>query len=371
MKRLAHALVTAAALVACGHSTTEYQRSFAEGRRASSAGRFSEAAEAFARSAKLAEKERDRDHAELLAAVEKARAGDVAAALRELDALGARTPTNGTREEALYKAADLRRKSGSEARGLADLRAFVEAHPRSPLARPALGHVLRAHEGGDESPAGRAKGYALLGELAAKVPPETEVGQKIAYERAARTEPREARVKAYVALADAFPYPRGSYWDDALFTAATLEDEAGHPSEAIVLLRRIVAERETSDVVGSYQRPKLTPAMRLIARIQAEKLHDRDAARKTLHELYASYTTSLERDDALWEIAKLHREDKHEDEACAALETLVGTFPDSRYVPCASAVCPRVARPAKSRAPTTCRGYLLRESATDAAAPKP
>jgi tetratricopeptide (TPR) repeat protein len=238
------------------------------------------------------------------------------------------------------------------------------------LARPALGHVLRAHEG-DDSPAARAKGYALLGELGAKVPAETDVGQKIAYERAARTEPREARVRAYVALADAFPYPRGSYWDDSLFAAATLENDAGRPNEAIVLLRRIVAERETSDVVGSYQRPKLTPSMRLIARIQAEKLHDREAARKTLHELYASYTTSLERDDALWEIAKLHREDKHEDEACATLETLVSTFPDSRYVPCASAVCPRVSRPAKSRAPTSCRGYLARESAGNAPEPPP
>lgn len=349
--------LTALSLFACGGRTaTDYDRAFAEGRRASSSGRFGDAAAAFSRSAKLATKERDRDHATLLAALEKSRAGDVAGALRDLDALAAQTPASSATEEAAFKAADLRRKTGSEAAGLAALDSFVTAHPESPFALPALAHVLRH---ADE----QKTGDAVLARLASKVPEGTGVGQKLAFVRASRAEPAAAKVRAYVTLAERYPYPRGPYWDDALFAAATIENDEGHPKEAIALLTKLVAERETSDVIGSYQRPKLTPAKRLIAKIQAEKLHDRDAARKTLHELYATFTTSADRDDALWAEAKLFREDRREDDACSVLGTLVADFPDSRFVPCATASCPKVERPKKSRAPTTCHAYLLRDPA--------
>jgi len=352
------AVVVATSLVlgatACGgRSATDYDRAFAEARRASSSGRFADASAAYARSAKLASKDRDRDHATLLAALERSRAGDVAGALRDLDALAAKAPPSPSTEEAAFKAADLRRKTGAEGEGLSALEAFVGAHPESPFALPALAHVLRH---ADDT----KQGDALLAKLGAKVPEATPVGQKIAYLRASRAEPTSAKVRAYVALAERYPYPRGPYWDDALFAAATLENDAGHPSEAITLLQKLVAEREASDVIGSYQRPKLTPAKLLIAKIQAEKLHDRAAARRTLHELYATFTTSTERDDALWMEAKLYREDKLDDEACTTLGTLVSALPDSKYVPCALGQCPKLERPKKSRAPATCHAYLVR-----------
>lgn len=357
--------------VACGGRTaTDYERALAESRRASSAGRFGEASEAYARAAKVATKERDRDYAALLSAMEKARAGDVAQALRELDVLAKRTPETRTSEEAAYKAADLRRKTGAVPEALAAMEAFLLAHPTSPFAHPALSHVVRAEEGDtSDARAAAARGHALLGRLAEKVPAASPIGQRIAYERAARTEPREAKVQAYVALANRFPYPIGAYWDDSLFAAANLEVEAGHPNEAIALLSRLLAERETSDVIGTYQRPKYTPAKLRIAEIQAQKLNNRAAARKTLHELYMTFTTSDRRDDALWTEAKLFREDRMEDDACAVLRTLVSDFPDSRYVPCAVASCPRVERPKKSRAPVTCHAYLTRDAAGPALAP--
>ena len=40
------------------------------------------------------------------------------------------------------------------------------------------------------------------------------------------------------------------------------------------------------------------------------------------------------------------------------LATLAGDFPDSRYVPCAVAVCPGAARPRKSAAPLECHPYI-------------
>lgn len=354
-----------AIVLGCGGRTaSDYDRAFAESRRASSAGRSAEASEAYARAAKSATNDRDRDHAMLLAALEKARAGNLADALRELDTLAQHTPSTRTSEEAAFKAADLRRKSGSPTEGLEALRTFVMSHPASPFALPALAHLMRAEEASASEPReAAARSQALLAKLAEKVPESSPVGQKIAYERAKGTEPKEARVKAYLALASRFPYPRGAYWDDSLFAAANLEVEAERPREAIAILTRLLAERETSDLIGTYQRPKYTPAKLRIAEIQAEKLHDHEAARRTLHELYTTFTTSDLRDDALWREAKLFREDHRDDDACRVLRTLVSDFPDSRYVPCAVASCPGMERPKKSRSPATCRAYLTRDEA--------
>lgn len=349
-----------------GRSATDYDRALAEARRASSAGRFAEASAAYGRTAKLASKERDHDNAFLLAALERARAGDVATALRDLDTLAKKEPRSPSTEEAAYKAADLRRKNGEEAAAFAAMEAFLVAHPESPFALPAFAHVLRHADASSPGAGGEA-----LARLAGKVPEGSPVGQKIAYVRAQRTEPAAARVRAYVALADRYPYPRGPYWDDALFAAANVENDEGRPAEAISLLRRLVAEREVSDVIGSYQRPKLTPAMMLIAKIQADKLHDRAAARATLHDLYKTYVTSSERDDALWLEAKLFRDDGKKDDACATLATLVSDFPDSKFVPCAVAECPKIGRPNKSRSPATCRRYLARETGAAVEAPAP
>jgi hypothetical protein len=97
-----------------------------------------------------------------------------------------------------------------------------------------------------------------------------------------------------------------------------------------------------------------------IATLYRDRLHDRERAKDAFHRLYCDFTTSNLRDDALWEEASLWREEGDTGTACKRLATLVHDFPDSRYVPCAPKGCPRIARPEKSRAPTTCHAYLER-----------
>lgn len=350
------ALTSLTSLAGCGGARAgDYERALAEAHRASSAGRFAEAAEAYGRASGATSAPRGKEHAALLAALERARAGDVARALAELDALAKASPPTSVSAEAEYKAARLRLRTGAEARGRAELEAFLTRHPESPLALPALAQVLRTKE---ES-SGEAGARALVVGLASKVPEGTPLGQRVAYERALRTEGLPARRDALIALADRFPYPRGSYWDDALFRASEIEEELGRPREAIALLTRLLAERETSDVIGSYQRPRYTPAKLRVAKLQ-EKLGDREGARRTLHELYGTFRSSDLRDDALWNEARLFREDHQPAEACDRLRTLVSELHDSRFVPCAIAVCPEIARPKESRAPKTCHAYLLR-----------
>jgi len=346
------------ALAACGGARAgDYERALAEAHRASSAGRFAEAADAYARAGTATNAARGKQHAALFAAVERARAGEVARALTELDALAKASPPTDVSAEAEYKAARLRLRTGAVERGRAELEAFLPRHPESPLALSAFAQVIRFKE---ES-SGEAGARATVEGLAAKVPEGTPLGQRIAYERALRTEGLPARRDALIAHADRFPYPRGSYWDDALFRAAELEETLGRPREAIALLTRLLAERETSDVIGSYQRPRYTPAKLRVARLQ-EKLGDREGARRTLHELYANFRSSELRDDALWNEARLFREDRQPAEACDRLRTLVSELRDSRFVPCASALCPEIVRPKDSRAPKACHSYLLREA---------
>lgn len=360
--RAALALALASSAVGCGASSpSRYELAMAEAHRASSAGRFGEASEAYGRAGKEASRERDRDHALLFSAVEKSRAGDVAGALTELDTLAKRTPKSPDSAEAAYKAAVLRRRTGAEARGNADLEAFVVTFPESPLALPALAHVLHEKE-----KTGPEAARAYLAGIEPKLPADSSVLQKVAYERALRSEPKEARRDALIAVAARFPYPRGAYWDDSLFRAAEIEEELGRHREAVALFEKLLVERETSDVIGSYQRPKYSPAKMRIAHIQAEKLGDRAAARKTLHELYTQLESSDLRDDALFEEARLYRADKLEDEACRTLDTLVSHFKDSRFVPCATAECPKITRPKDSKAPAVCRPYILRKAGDSA-----
>jgi hypothetical protein len=104
----------------------------------------------------------------------------------------------------------------------------------------------------------------------------------------------------------------------------------------------------------------MTPALFRIGVIYAKELHDREKARGAFHRLYADFTTSNLRADALWFEASLWAEDGDTKTSCARLDTLTGDFPDSRYVPCAIDKCPAIKRREKSKAPKECHPYLLR-----------
>ncbi|MCK6589638.1 MAG: hypothetical protein L6Q76_18875, partial [Polyangiaceae bacterium] len=159
-----------------------------------------------------------------------------------------------------------------------------------------------------------------------------------------------------LAAAARFPYPFGAYTDDALWHAALIEEELGRHGEAIGHLRKLLAPREVSTQMGSYERPRFSEAQMKIATIYRDGLQDRAAARRELRKLYTGHLTSTLRDDAMWAEAVMLYEDKSQDEACAVVKRLVNELPDSRYARCAKAVCPTA--PEGKRA---CADYILRE----------
>jgi TolA-binding protein len=171
----------------------------------------------------------------------------------------------------------------------------------------------------------------------------------------------EAR-DAFVAVADRWRYPFGALWDDALWCASELDEKLGRYPEAIADLERMLKERETTTLMGSYIRPRMSPALLRIGALYAGRLHDHAKAREAFHRLYTDFTTSPLRPAALWREARLWAADGDASKACDRLATLVHDYPDGRYVPCATEQCKDVKRPEKSKAPTSCHPYLLREA---------
>ena len=333
-----------------------YERSLAEARAAHHNGRFDAAARKFEEAAKAGKLPRDAVYARYEAALTWARAGDVARAASELRAIATTKPANAYSAQAAFKAAELAR-ANDQAAGLRELEGVVVEFPESGVAQVSLAHLLQ-HD--DE--AGPEAGLAHLEALAPRVTG-TKVEEKLFYERARRLDAlgrTEAARDAYLEIAKRWTYPFGSFNDDALFRAAEMEEKLGRPQEALAHLERLLSQREVSSFVGSYERPRYLPAILRIAQIY-EKTGERAKARAALHRLYADFTTSTVRDDALWREAALWRKDGDTATACERLSTLAGEFPDSRYVPCAALQCPSIQRPSRSKAPTSCHAYLLRE----------
>lgn len=354
MRRLELGLVVALGLGACAPNRgAAYEKSVNDARAAYGAGRFDAAAQHWDEAARTAKVPRDGVYARYEAALARARAGDVAGAAAALRKLA--DEKNAYSAQAAYKAADLALRSDREA-GYREMEAAALRFPDDPIARVALARLLR-----QDDEAGPAQGLARLDAIAPKVRGKS-LEVDVAYERAKHLEAmgRHAEARdAFIGVANGWPYPKGSYFDDALFRAAEIEKGLGRPTEAIALLERLLSYRETSVTIGSYERPRYIPAILMMAAIYEDSLHDRAKARETYQRLYREFKTSTLRDDALWREAELWAKDGESGKACDRLGTLVDDLPDSRYVPCAIDRCKDLKRPKESKAPKTCHAYLL------------
>jgi tetratricopeptide (TPR) repeat protein len=333
-----------------------YLRAFAEASRDMGAGRLADAVRAYDEAAEVAVRARDRDEARWAAAETTAREGHAGDALRRFAPI-ASDPTSEHQAEAAYRIALLRIDSGDVEQGWSDMEEVARRYPTHGVAHVALRHLV---EHADE--AGPAAGLALLRSLERGFEG-TELAQLVAYETARHLEDTgdDAGARAaYVGVADRWPYPFGSFFDDALWHASLLDEKARRAEDAVDDLERLLRERETTFLMGSYERPRYVPALMRVGALYRDRLNDHAKARAAFHRLFTDFAHSTMRDDALWEEAALWRLDGDARTACDRLGTLVKTFPDSRYVPCAVAECAGLTRPAGSDAPKDCHEYLTR-----------
>lgn len=342
--------------LACAVSRAPYARNFAEGERAETAGRFAEASIHYDGAAKVAPNARERDHASYAAAKMLLQAGDVARAAPRLEAIAAAKPPGEHAVLAYYDLTEFKMAHGQEAEAWIALERMVLTYPASALARRAFHRVISHKDETDGLKASLAYIDSVTAPLA-----KSDLAETVAYEHALHLEQLGDHPRArteFIANAEKWPYPFGALRDDSLFRASEIDEALGHYPDAIADLQTMLKDREKASTLGTYQRPRYTPAQWRIAILYRDRLHDRAHAREAFHRLYADFDTALQRDDALWEEASLWAEDNEKSTSCSRLATLSHDFPDSRYVPCAIEDCPAIQRGSASHAPKTCHAYL-------------
>jgi tetratricopeptide (TPR) repeat protein len=364
MKRLIP--IVAVGLAACAPSRgTAYDSAFAQALRDEGAGRFAQAMANYDLAARAATRDRDRDQARWDAAEMDVRAERYEDVLTRLDAIAA-AATSEHQAEAAYRAARIRIEHGDAENGWRSMEQVPRRFPSHGVAYVAIRRLV-AHADDQGPRTGLAEIQSLDHDLET-----TDLAQSLAFLLAGHVEALGDDLgarDAYRRIADRWPYPFGGFFDDALWQASLLDEKLGHYEDAIAELERMVKERETTTIMGTYERPKYVPAMLRIGTLYRDRLHDRAKARSAFHRLYADFANSTSRDDALWLEASLWREDGDAVTACRRLSTLVHDFPDSRFVPCATEDCAGLERSAKSAAPRECRPYIRRTTQSPSSPP--
>lgn len=347
---LALALLTS---LGCGSPPTpEYVQQVQSAGKATRQGSYTAAAQAYERAARVAGSAHDAEEARYRAASSYARGGERERARALYTQLAATALNRDLRARADFELAELEADAAAvDAHRLAALR----RHPSSGNARAALRqHVeyLREHAGiqavldflGTESQA-----------LAA-----TELGEALFYLRARELDGagRSAEARdAYLSCAARYPYPRGAYWDDALFRGAEMELVLGAPERAIAHLQRLLSEREDARFVGSYEKGRYAEAQLKLGQIYRDALRDPARARSELRKVWLNHPKSRLADDALFEEALVARQSGDLPGTCAPLSILVQKLPESRYAACAHELCD--ALPASA---SPCHDYIKRDA---------
>ena len=343
-------LALAALIAGCAPpAVTAYERAARAAERAHGSGRYSESAEHWTRAAAHADSEKSRNEAHYRAAASWERAGDVERATAAYSAIARSKGDRAAR--ARYALAEQRIEAGDVSGGQRELERFVQDFPESGLAAQAL----RRHAAWlwDSAGAEAALAYVRAVALRAGV---TALGEHAGFELARLLE-RHGRLESardqYLMLAGRFPYPSGALWDDALYRASELDERLGNPRAAVQHLERMLEQRESAFMMGSYERPRYDRARYRIAELHRDRLRDPAGARRHFQRLFDEFPNSLLRDDALWNAALLARRAGDSDGACGTLAKLAREHPDSRYVPCGRLLCSSLAPSDRA-----CRGYI-------------
>jgi tetratricopeptide (TPR) repeat protein len=343
-----------ALLAGCGPNRGAFDRALAAGDRAKSAGRHDEAAAAYREAGDVAKRERDRDEGYFREAASLDQAGRHQEAMAAYDRLIALSPGGERTPRAVYERALLEVQHGDAEAGWQALERALFAHPGSGSARRVLRKVVERHEEKDGAGGGRRWLEANREKLLA-----TELGEDTLYliAKALQAEGKGAEARAlFVACAERYPYPYGSLADDAWWNAAELAEQQGDYAGAVGSLQKLLAPREVATMKqGSYERPRYSAAQFKLAELYRDRLGDVARAREEFRRLYREHTTSVLRDDALWNEVLLARKAGDERGVCDAMAKMVADFPESRYAGCAPQLCASAG--SSSKAPP-CRGYL-------------
>lgn len=218
---------------------------------------------------------------------------------------------------------------GETSRGLEVARRVATKYPRSVSAEFAVRSIVGHYADARRFDELRESMDALYEEVAGEP-----VGDNILFETGRALEERakddSAALPYYRKLARA--YPEGGLADDAAWQIAMIYYERQRWSPAIEWLTRLADDVETSWFVGSYNSPWANDARYELAMIDMLYLADYPGAVAHLEQYLEDFPTSLQADDAAWNIAQAYRLMGDREAYRDQLESFIEEHPESRYV---------------------------------------
>jgi tetratricopeptide (TPR) repeat protein len=229
--------------------------------------------------------------------------------------------------QALVSAARLRFEQGDERGAYALTWRVLGEYPDTSYADEALRRVVRDGRARDPKELARVLWglYRRLGQTA--------VGDNLLAVLAELGErelarPDEAQ-RSWDLLVEA--HPKSPLWDDAVWHAARLAAAAGDFAGAERRWRLLLARRESSFLVGSYNSVWMDDAQLALGVALRDRLdRPRDAAAE-LERLPQHFPDSVLLDDALYELAVTRVALGENERACRILTDLARRHPDSKY----------------------------------------
>lgn len=353
-----NALAVTLACAALGCAPTIAPRhldAMAAGDRAASAGRHREAAEAYDRAAREAERPRDRAEAEYRAAMLLARLGERDAALARLDRVAASSPDFERGARAAYEAAMIRGEDDATRDVAAEaLTTLIQTRPATGPARLAVTRLLRGDDARDPSLAASLARIDAL--LASPGVVATALHETLRAERAKRLAEAGRAVDAIAAWRALFadvPYPQNSRWDDGHMALAALLRGRGDARGALAALDEMLAVRDPGCTGGSCDAPLFQEGAMLRGEILRDDVGDLAAAARAYREVYERFPSSRVRDDAL-QAEALVLDRARDSRACDVWAQLAAEFP-----------CTRRGREGRRRAAACGRSPARRDDACD------
>jgi tetratricopeptide (TPR) repeat protein len=161
----------------------------------------------------------------------------------------------------------------------------------------------------------------------------SELGDNLLAARADLAEHELADPRAALDLWDqiAATYPKGPFYDDALWNGARLARAASDPKGALTRLEKLLKTREEAFIIGSYHSVFLDDAQLELGLVLRDDLGSPDAALAAFAKLGKDYPESILRDDAEWQIARTRAQLDDKPGACASIARLA-KYKDSKYL---------------------------------------
>src|SRR5690554_3772795 len=306
-----------------------YDRKLAEASRHARAGRYEVASESYAEASRLASRRVDQDEARYRQARTLMRAGSFEEAVAILDKIGDRKPTSRRTARAVYDAARVRYEYlENYERAREGFDRVIRDYPDAGLGHRAIYFRIADFKRQDREDAIIPYLDALY-----EASGETTLGDDILMERAKIYEARGDRENEKLSLAKLVrnhPYPSGHLWDEALLRLSELFIEDGEIEAAIDALERIVAQRETTTLIGSYTRSSMPLALYRIGLLYRDEVRDIERAEQAFERFRRLFPDSTLADDVLYERGAMWLDEGEARRGCGHLKALLDEYPVGR-----------------------------------------